>query len=339
MRLPLLVAALGLAPALAAQPVLVESFAYRTGDLAAVSDSVWKVHSGDLPVGVVAENLTFPNYPANDGNAADVTGGAGSRQDVNRKFAPVTTGSVYVTALVRVDTLTGADQPTDYFLHLVDQSATARGGVTTSFRGRVFARGSGTGFVFGISKASGTPVFEATARTFGTTYLVVVRYTVVEGASNDTAALAVVAAGSPYAQESDLTFLPATDTNTDIAPGAVVLRQGGVNLDTTVDGVRLGTSYGAVLVGVAPEGPAADGLRLDRTGPAAWRLAVREAQTVRVEAFDALGRRVATLADGPVAAGTTLALALDGAALPAGLYVVRATGARGVVTGRAVLAR
>ena len=57
----------------------------------------------------------------------------------------------------------------------------------------------------------------------------------------------------------------------------------------------------------------------------------------RVEAFDALGRRVAVLFDG--LAPATLALRLDGAALAPGVYVVRAATAEAVVTRRLIRAR
>lgn len=52
-------------------------------------------------------------------------------------------------------------------------------------------------------------------------------------------------------------------------------------------------------------------------------LALPEPAAVRVEAFDLLGRRVATLADGRMEAGTH-PFVLDGARLAAGVYVVRA---------------
>ena len=55
---------------------------------------------------------------------------------------------------------------------------------------------------------------------------------------------------------------------------------------------------------------------------AALRLTLPRPGPARVEVFDTLGRRVALLHDGPLAAGTT-ALRLDGAALPPGLYVAR----------------
>ena len=54
-------------------------------------------------------------------------------------------------------------------------------------------------------------------------------------------------------------------------------------------------------------------------------LSVPTTQTVAVAVFDALGRRVATLHDGAVAAGD-LPLSLDASALPSGVYIVRAIG-------------
>jgi hypothetical protein len=55
-------------------------------------------------------------------------------------------------------------------------------------------------------------------------------------------------------------------------------------------------------------------------------LEVTETQPVRVEVLDALGRRVAVLHDGVLAAGTAHRLVFDGSALPVGVYAVRAVG-------------
>jgi choice-of-anchor B domain-containing protein len=59
---------------------------------------------------------------------------------------------------------------------------------------------------------------------------------------------------------------------------------------------------------------------------AALSLTVERAQTVRAEAFDALGRRVAVLYDGPAAAGAVTELVLEAAGLVPGPYLVRVTG-------------
>ncbi|MEP0547962.1 MAG: proprotein convertase P-domain-containing protein [Rhodothermales bacterium] len=56
------------------------------------------------------------------------------------------------------------------------------------------------------------------------------------------------------------------------------------------------------------------------------RFAVRDAQTVRAEVYDALGRRVQVLHDGPVAASAEQTLRIDGRGLAGGVYVVRFAG-------------
>jgi ligand-binding sensor domain-containing protein len=73
-------------------------------------------------------------------------------------------------------------------------------------------------------------------------------------------------------------------------------------------------------------------------GVASLTLDVVEAQAVRVEVYDGLGRRVAVLLDGDVEAGTH-ALVFDGSSLPAGVYVVRVTGERFTAARRVVLTR
>lgn len=55
-------------------------------------------------------------------------------------------------------------------------------------------------------------------------------------------------------------------------------------------------------------------------------LSLSEAQPVRVALYDVLGREVAVVHDGPLAAGEAVPLALDTAGLPNGLYIVRAVG-------------
>src|SRR5690606_13442015 len=61
-------------------------------------------------------------------------------------------------------------------------------------------------------------------------------------------------------------------------------------------------------------------------GQAQLTLSVAEAQGVTVAVYHGLGRRVAVLHDGPMAAGVAHRLAFDGSGLPAGVYAVRAVG-------------
>jgi hypothetical protein len=69
-------------------------------------------------------------------------------------------------------------------------------------------------------------------------------------------------------------------------------------------------------------------------GGAEVALTLRELSRVRVVVHDVLGREVAVLHEGAMATGAH-ALALDGARLPAGVYIVRVT-AGGVVAARTV---
>lgn len=73
-------------------------------------------------------------------------------------------------------------------------------------------------------------------------------------------------------------------------------------------------------------------------GAATLALTLPVAQTVRAEAFDVLGRRVAVLHDGPLAPGTHR-LRLAAAGLPSGLYLVHATDGTHVRTRRVTLLR
>ncbi len=59
---------------------------------------------------------------------------------------------------------------------------------------------------------------------------------------------------------------------------------------------------------------------------ARFTLEVAEQQNVRLAVYDALGREVATLYNGTLSAGPAHEFAIDGAGLPSGVYVVRATG-------------
>ena len=75
------------------------------------------------------------------------------------------------------------------------------------------------------------------------------------------------------------------------------------------------------------------------TTRATVEVAVRTAQDVRVALYDVLGRRVATLHDGPLTPHTSHRLALPAAGLASGVYVVRVTGERFQATRRVTVVR
>ena len=97
----------------------------------------------------------------------------------------------------------------------------------------------------------------------------------------------------------------------------------------------LGPYEGSATVAAAPGVPTPGAFALSSLWPNPARghveavLTVASAQDVRAEVFDVLGRRVAVVFEGAVAAGAPQAVRFDAGALPAGLYVlrVRAAGA------------
>ena len=88
-----------------------------------------------------------------------------------------------------------------------------------------------------------------------------------------------------------------------------------------------------------------DGFSLDAPAPnpfthqATLGLRVAQAQTVRAELVDILGRRVAVLFEGAVAPGTTIPLTVSGAELSPAIYLVRVVGQQFATTQRLVRAR
>ncbi len=224
-----------------------ENFTQSAGTV--LTTSGWAAHSGagTNPLTVSAPGLMLAGYPGSGvGNAVALTT---SGEDVNRAFAAQTSGTVYASFLVTV-TEASQDPAGGYFFHLGPDP------IGTTFRGRVFAKKDASNNVaFGISKAA-TAVADIAytpfSYTLGTTYMIVVKYTIVDGATNDTVSMIV----SPTVPSSEpAATVTATDiaTQSDINPGTVAIRQGATATSPTVrvDGIRVGTTWADIVSGPA----------------------------------------------------------------------------------------
>jgi len=217
-------------------PLLVEDFDYPAGD--ALTLHGWAIHSATTnPLVVTSPGLTFAGYVgSNIGNAAGVNN---TGIDENKSFGAQTKDSIYASFMVNATATSAAG---DYFFHIFDPNA------VTSHRGRVFIIPvSGTpgkmsiGFSFGTSPAQATM---STPLNFGQTYLMVVKYTIVDGAANDKVSLYVFAEGDDFTNEpATPTLGPLTGTVADITPTGVALRQFDATQRITVDGVRVNTEW------------------------------------------------------------------------------------------------
>ena len=255
-------AALALPAAVSAQVLFQENFAYPagtpiggTGASPTLPNATtgWATHSGTSGQLLVnGTGLTFasiPTYPSQTGGSLNLLSTQG--EDISHQFTPqvpsLTTTSVYVSALVRPDATPNGTNGS-YFLHVAQSSVAG-----TTFRGRVFMGASpNPGNVrFGITVAGNTPVMGTTDVPIGTTVLLVMRYDIVPGTTNDGARLYLLPAGSniatePVVPEALAVDLPASDP-TDI--GAVAIREGTTGTPAqnsgsqTIDGVRVGLSW------------------------------------------------------------------------------------------------
>jgi hypothetical protein len=212
------------------QPLLVENF--DSPDGTELSTVGWTVHSGtDNPITVTVPGLSYNGYPlSNIGGAALLDA---NYIDVNRTFTTQTSGSVYAAFMVKV--VNGAD---GHFLHFGLNPFNA-----STFFGRVWLKPSGSDWVFGLSKTSNTPATATTPLTLGSTYLMVLKYEIVDGATNDLVSLYYFDNEVPATEPSTPTLTAADGTNPDNSPGAIALRQFSANQNIQVDGIRIATSW------------------------------------------------------------------------------------------------
>ncbi|MBL0013280.1 MAG: hypothetical protein IPP30_05800 [Flavobacterium sp.] len=211
--------------------LLVENFSYSTpGNIQTAATPNWAAHSGTSNyVQYSNTGLTFPGHAGSGvgGAATTATSGVG---DHNRTFTSQNSGTVYMSCLVNITAVTAS---VDYFLHFN----------TASFAARVGAVTSGTNLRFGISKAGAPTIVTTSNFSLGTTYMIVVKYTFVAGATNDTCDLWVLPAFTSSEALAG-TPLQSTATGADAtALSSVCIRQGNPVPAATIDAFRVGTTW------------------------------------------------------------------------------------------------
>lgn len=231
--------------AFAQAPLLVEDFNYTAGD--DLTAHGWASHSGTSnPILVTSPGLTFAGYVGSEiGLSAGVNN---TGYDLNKLYTEQKSGSIYTSFLVNATANTGKG---GYFFHFFDPNA------NTAFRARTFIKPvTGKmmiGFSFNASACQDSSL--TTLLNFGETYLFVVKYTIVDGATNDNVSLYVFKTGDNFTTEPATPFLgPLTATRTtpsdplsalgpDIRPMGIALRQFEAAQKITVDGFRVKTSW------------------------------------------------------------------------------------------------
>lgn len=229
--------------------LLIENFDHPAGTQ--IRDFGWTAHSagGTNPLEVVAPGLKLEttNYIGNDiGNACGINN---TGSDENKPLSEfINEGSVYAAFLMKAGeevTTAGAG----FFFHFVTYSNTENpdySSISTAFRARTFiAPGSNEEyFRLGLNfNAAAVPTEVGPNLTddldLSKTYLVVVKYTFIEGEDNDEVSLFVFEDGDDISEEpATPTLGPLTGTAAD-APviQGVALRQYNAAQNIIVDGI------------------------------------------------------------------------------------------------------
>lgn len=222
--------------------IFVEDFNYAVGD--SITGHGWTKHSGAaFPIFVEAGTINYAGYPSSGiGNQVTVTGGSGSREDDNVGFDSLSTNGdvIYYSFLANV---ISASATQDYFIHLGNRVSPT---TFTLFAARVFVQDVSGNLRFGISNTS-TQTMGTTNFSYNTTYLIFVKYTINTGGA-DECKLWVISSGVP--QSEVLAGTPEVTNNStngqDIID-AIALRQGGNAYSVIVDGIRVSTTWDALV--------------------------------------------------------------------------------------------
>lgn len=222
--------------------VLEEDFDYPNGTVLTNTSNWEELSSGGVTpniITVAGPSLGFDQYgsPARIGGAVSISNG----QDIARGFSvPANTTDYYVSTLINVGSASGSD----YFFSLMP-TATA-----TSYAARVFVKSSGGGVQFGIGYFNNAEVYAPTIYALSTSYTLVVRYIKNPGPLDDALELYVLTplptGGIPLVKPSPSASAIGYSTN-ESTPGAVAIRQAVISQSISLDGIRAGTGWGAVV--------------------------------------------------------------------------------------------
>lgn len=219
--------------------LFVDDFTYNVGDSLAAHGYVSFSGAGTNTISVVAPGLTFAGYAGSGiGNAVGLTNVG---NDVHHPpIAPRTADSVYAFFMVNVSAAKSAG---DYFAAFLPNN-------TSSFAGRVFIKSSGSGFVFGLSKASTpAPVYSTTELSFGTTYLVALKYSFKATRTDDEVSLFVMTGATP-ASEPTPTVGPLSSGSGINSVEKLAFRQGTASNAATlvIDGLRIDSVWSSAIL-------------------------------------------------------------------------------------------
>lgn len=298
------------------QILLTENFSYTANDSLTANGWTW-ISSYVNTILVATGNLTYSGY-TNSGIGNNVRL-RNNGQDVYRQHDSVNTNSIYVSFLLRVDSVQATG---DYFFALLPSTS------SSNYTMRTFLKTSGAGFQIGISKSTEAVTYAPATYNLGTTYLVVVKYTFNSGTNQDDQLSLFVLSGAIPGTEPAPVAGPITGTQVD-SPNIsrIVLRQGSATNAPTlnIDGFSVFRTWGN-LVGITPITEVAENFSLSQNYPNPFNpstkinFSIPERSFVTLKVYDMLGKEVMELVNNNFSAGT-YAVDMNANGLSTGIYL------------------
>jgi hypothetical protein len=224
--------------AIFAQAIFSEDFNYSEGTRL-VGVNGWEMRYGGTEMTVGSVGLSFNGYPGSGiGNAVSITGGGTFETPYHFVSVP-TSGSIYLSCLVSIS---GTDANEGAFFVFGNSNA-------GNYRAVVQTKIVSGSVYFGASATMDVPTYDAAAYAVNTTYLIVLKYTFVDGDNNDEVRLYVLSSDVPSSEPSTPNVGPLMMPNEGFAYGSVIISSGGsvgsplLGAALLVDGVRVGGSW------------------------------------------------------------------------------------------------
>ena len=251
-----------------AEVLLNENFEYEAGNLYNQGGWVKFGTQAEKPIQVINDNLIFSNYQSEAIGKmikADCEGNHTGNQDLHKAFTAKTSGTLYLSALVSIQKVLG-----DQFFLCFDgatSSSAIEDGKSTSNYWRLFVSQGTTEskFKFGLGKNKTTPTVTTTEEyDLNKTYLIILKYEFIEGATNDNFSLFInqIDAAEPT---PTITTNAGTDATATINGNAKNLGIGGVAImqngsetkpttpSFTIDAIRVATTWAELFPSATPE--------------------------------------------------------------------------------------
>ena len=200
---------------------------------------------------IVAGNLTYTGLPASQGNSVSF-GGSGESARLNTSSV-TGSGTVYYSFILDVTSIAGLST-SGVFWAGFNNSQGSQTSTPTAVATRIYTKTSGSGFVLGVDKNSGSTsdwYWDSTTRNVGETLFIVGAYELNSGTtSDDVSKLWIYPNGGTFSDTTEPAPTLTAPTGADITLGQVasfdLFDRVASQPSGTIDELRIGTSWADV---------------------------------------------------------------------------------------------